>query len=136
MDALDLRRRLFQGTQLLFLVNRNPAVVCMRFDELCAREAAFEDQNRASDAGVPQLNRFVQKCDCKPIRRRLERSCARDGTVPIGVRLEHREGSATMKLPGQAVVPSQRLNIDQRTAWAAHDGTPAGCRAGKRAALA
>lgn len=77
-------------------------------------EETFQQQDRRAHAGLAQFQRFFYAGHGKTVGFRFQRLRTAHRAVAVGVGLDHRQCLAATQLPGQAVVVTQRVQVDQR----------------------
>ncbi len=98
--------------------HREPQLVLHDQWQLVGVEEAFQQQDRAADAGRAQFQRFFNAGHAERVGLAVQRARAGYGTVAIGVGLYRGQGLATAaQFTRQAEVGAQRIQVDQRAGW-------------------
>ena len=103
-----------QRLQLPRRTDREPQVMLGHQRHFAGLEDAFQQQDRRTDAGLAQFQRFFDGGHAKAVG--LAFQCLRTAhrTVAIGIGLEDRQRLATAQFTGQAIVAAQCAQVDQR----------------------
>src|SRR3990167_2952760 len=96
-------------------MHHTPEVVLLDHRQFVGLEEPFQQQNWPANAGLAQLQRFLDAGHGKTVGLLLQRLGTTHRAMAVGIRLDHRQGARAADLAGQLVVVTQGLQVDQST---------------------